>query len=448
MAIVTPPFLLDGSYRRYDRLVIAGSPLRLFRLSAAGRRVAEAIEQQLDLPPRHAKLTDRLVDAGAIHPNPIGSPFTAADVTVVVPAFNAMPSVTHEGAVIVVDDASDPALPAIDGQRTIRLPNNRGPGAARNAGLAEVTTPLVAFVDTDVDPDPAWLQPLLRHLSDPRVALVAPRVLSSPGTTALAEYEATRSPLDLGAEAGRIAPGTRISYVPAAALLVRTDALRAIGGFDESLRTGEDVDMVWRLIAAGHRCRYEPASTVHHRPRPTMSQWVRQRVAYGRSAAALDRKHRGAVAPLRMSGWSAAVWALVLVRRPGAGALVGAGTMIALRRKIRDLPPAESLRLAGLGHLYAGRQLASAITRVWWPAALLIAMVGRRARLPLLGAALIPPLLDWLGRRGPIDPVRFVALHVADDVAYGTGVWIGAVELRTAGALAPTFTNWPGRAGG
>ena len=58
--------------------VIAGSPLRLFRLSAAGQRVAEAIEQHLELPPRHAKLTDRLVDAGAIHPNPVGSPFTAA----------------------------------------------------------------------------------------------------------------------------------------------------------------------------------------------------------------------------------------------------------------------------------------------------------------------------------------------------------------------------------
>ncbi|MEO8265063.1 MAG: mycofactocin biosynthesis glycosyltransferase MftF [Ilumatobacteraceae bacterium] len=442
---MTSRFVLDGSYRRYDALVIAGSPLRLFRLSAAGQRVAAAIEQQDELPPRHSKLTDRLVDAGAIHPNPMDSSFTEADVTIVVPAFDAMPMVALDGNVIVVDDGSDPALSAVAARRVVRLPVNRGPAAARNAGLAEVTTPLVAFVDTDVELDADWLQPLLHHFTDPRVALVAPRVVSSTGSTALAEYEMVRSPLDLGDQPGRIAAGTRISYVPAAAIVVRTGALREIGGFDESLRTGEDVDMVWRLVAAGHRCRYEPASTVHHRPRATLAEWVRQRVAYGRSAPALDRKHHGAVAPLRMSGWSAAVWALVLARRPAAAVAVAGGTIVALRRKIPDLPPAESVRLVGLGHLYAGRQVASAITRVWWPVALLVAMVGRRTRLPLMGAALIPPLLDWLGRRGPIDPVRYVALRLADDVAYGTGVWIGAIELRTVGALAPAFTNWPGR---
>jgi mycofactocin system glycosyltransferase len=448
MAIVTPPFVLDDSYRRYDGLVIAGSPLRLFRLSAAGQRVAAAIEQQGELPPRHGKLTERLVDAGAIHPNPVGSPFAVTDVTIVVPAFGATPMVTFDGTVIVVDDGSDPALTATAAQRIVRLPVNRGPAAARNAGLAEVTTPLVAFVDTDVELDADWLQPLLRHFTDPRVALVAPRVVSSEGSTALAGYETARSPLDLGDQSGRIVAGTRISYVPAAAILVRTDALREIGGFDESLRTGEDVDMVWRLVAAGHRCRYEPTSTVNHRPRPSVRQWVRQRVAYGRSAPALDRKHRGAVAPLRMSGWSAAVWALVFARRPAAAVAVAGGTIVALRRKIPDLPPAESVRLVGLGHLYAGRQVASAITRVWWPVAVLAALVVRRTRLPLLCAALVPPLLDWRGRRGPLDPVRYVALHLADDVAYGTGVWIGAVELRTVGALAPTFTNWPGRTAG
>ena len=448
MAIVTPPFLLDASYRRYDGLVIAGSPLRLFRLSAAGQRVAAAIEQHDELPPRHSKLTDRLVDAGAIHPNPVDSPFSAADVTIVVPAFNALPTIAPGGNVIVVDDGSDPPLSPGSEQRGVRLSVNRGPAAARNAGLAEVTTPLVAFVDTDVDLDSDWLQPLLRHFTDPRVALGAPRVVSSADSTPLAEYEALRSPLDLADQPGRNAAGTRISYVPAAALVVRTDALRGIGGFDESLRTGEDVDMVWRLVAAGHRCRYEPASIVHHRPRQSVPGLLRQRVAYGRSAAALDRKHRGAVAPLRMSGWSAAVWALVFARRPAAAVTVAGGTIVALRRKIPDLPPAESIRLVGLGHLYAGRQVASAITRVWWPVAVLTALLARRTRLPLLGAALIPPLLDWLARRGPIDPVRYVALRLADDAAYGSGVWIGAVELHTIGALAPTFTNWPGRTAG
>ena len=444
-------FVLDGSYRRFDRVVIAGSPLRLFRLSGTGQRVVEAIEQQQPLPSGHAKLTDRLVDAGAIHPSPVDATFTPTDVTIVVPAFNAQPSATrHDGDAIVVDDASDPPLATMPGYRLIRLAINRGPGAARNAGLAEVTTPLVAFVDTDVDVDvdDGWLRPLLPHFNDPRVALVAPRVHSCGGASVLAKYEAARSPLDLGDQAARIAAGTRVSYVPAAAIVVRVDALRGVGGFDETLRTGEDVDLVWRLIDAGHRCRYEPAATVHHHPRATISAWVRQRMAYGRSAAALDRKHGGAVAPLRMSGWSAVVWALVLARRPGAAIAVATGTAVALRRKLDDVPAQESIRLAGLGHLYAGRQVASAITRVWWPIALVAALLIPRLRVPLFGAATIPPLLDWLERRGPNDAAQYIALRLADDIAYGAGAWIGAVEQRSAGALAPKFTSWPGRTRG
>ena len=224
--------------------------------------------------------------------------------------------------------------------------------------------------------------------------------------------------------------------------------LRSIGGFDESMRSGEDVDLVWRLLEAGHRCRYEPAVTVHHRPRDSLASWLRQRFTYGRSAAPLDRRHPGAVSPLRISGWSAAVWALVLARRPIAAVAVAAGTIVALRRKLDDLPAEESVRLAGLGHLYAGRQVAGAITRSWWPVALLVAMVVKRFRPALLVAATLPPILDW--SRGPRDqdPVRYLCLRLADDVAYGAGVWSGVVDERDCGAVAPRFTNWPGKARG
>ncbi|MGZ4766031.1 MAG: mycofactocin biosynthesis glycosyltransferase MftF [Ilumatobacteraceae bacterium] len=449
MANVTETFVLDGSYRRHDRIVIAGSPLRLFRLSAAGCRVVEAIEQRRAPPAGHAKLTSRLVDAGAIHPTPTDSPFTIADVTMVVPAYDVQPDVTHGGvATIVVDDGTEPPLVTMPGRRTIRLAVNRGPGAARNAGLAEVTTPLVAFVDTDVDLDDHWLDALLVHFSDPQVALVAPRVSSADGPTTIAKYETTRSPLDLGSAPAPVAAGSRVSYVPAAAIVARTDVVREIGGFDESMRSGEDVDLVWRLVEAGHRCRYEPASTVHHRPRATLAEWAGQRMTYGRSAATLDRKHSGAVAPLRMSGWSAAVWALVLARRPVAAVVVAAGTPVALRRKLHDLPAQESLRLAGLGHLHAGRQVAGAMTRAWWPIALAVALLVRRTRPMVLAAATVPPALDWLAGRTSLAPVPYVALRVADDVAYATGLWIGVVEQRRVGALMPKFTNWPGRGAG
>jgi len=39
-------------------------------------------------------------------------------------------------------------------------------------------------------------------------------------------------------------------------------------------------------------------------------------------------------------------------------------------------------------------------------------------------------------------------LRIADDVSYGTGVWIGAIRERRLGAIAPDFTNWPGKGAG
>jgi len=57
----------------------------------------------------------------------------------------------------------------------------------------------------------------------------------------------------------------------------------------------------------------------------------------------------------------------------------------------------------------------------------------------------VPPLLDWIRHRPPLDPVRWTAARVADDLAYGAGVWRGAVGARSAASLRPDLASWPGR---
>ena len=461
---------LDSSWRRPGdgRVLIAGSPLRLFRLSTGGAQVVAMVEAG-EVPDTAAihQLLDRFVDAGALHPHHPQAPFTAADVTVVIPAYRRLPAEIPAGVrVIVVDDASPTPLVVDDvvngngngnvngngngngnGTTLLRHDSNRGPGAARNTGLAAVTTALVAFVDTDVALPAEWLQPLLTHFADERVALVAPRVAGAADDSWLARYEQRHSPLDLGTAAARIAAGTRVSYVPAAALLCRTAAVRGIGGFDPALRLGEDVDLVWRLAAAGHRCRYEPASVVHHQPRRSFVALLRQRFGYGRSAAALARRHPGALAPVRMSGWSVLAWLLLVARHPLPALAVAGGTTVALQRKLTDVPRRESARLAGLGHLAAGRQLAQATVRAWWPIALVAAAADRRARFPVAAAFLGPAMVD-AARSRSLRPLLDAPLVTADQMAYGAGVWAGVVAEREVGPLLPSFTNWPPRNGG
>ena len=406
------------------------------------------IGEQPDTAPVH-QLLDRFVDAGALHPIHERSNFTPAHVTVVIPAFGRLPTNLPVGTrVIVVDDASLTALSLTTNPQhaLLRHDTNRGPSAARNTGLAAVTTPLVAFVDTDVHLPDGWLEPLLTHFADERVALVAPRIAGAPGSTWLHDYEQRHSPLDLGTEPARIAAGTRVSYVPAAAMVWRTHVVRELGGFDEAMRLGEDVDLVWRAAEAGHRCRYEPTSVVDHEPRANVQALLRQRFGYGRSAAPLARRHPKALAPIRMSGWSALSWLLLAARHPLLALGVAGGTTVALQRKLTDVPPVESARLAGLGHLAAGRQFAHAIARVWWPIALVAALICRRARLPIAAALVAPALIDAVTTRSA-KPLADAPLVALDQMAYGAGVWAGVLAEREAGPLWPELTNWPSRTG-
>jgi hypothetical protein len=148
-----------------------------------------------------------------------------------------------------------------------------------------------------------------------------------------------------------------------------------------------------------------------------------------------------------VSAWSAAAWSLAAVGQPVPGVLVGLGATAALPSRLGPLghPWREALRLAGGGTWAAWRPLASAITRVWWPIALAAAVVSRRARRVLLAAALVPALLDWADGDRDLDPVRYTALRLLDDAAYGAGVWVGCLRERDATALAPDLASWPGR---
>ncbi len=452
------------------RMLIGGSPLTMFRLTKGGVRVVEQIRSGTDLAGGHERLTDRLLELGAIHPVPLehGAP-TAADVTLVIPAYNADPAAvrrivctTGAGRALIIDDASTTPFPSIDCERAdgtliptqvIRLVHNGGPGFARQEGLRLVTTPFVAFVDTDVIVGEGWLEQLLAHFTSDRTALVAPRVCAATfelraGTAdRLQRFEAVRNPLDLGGVRARIRAGTRVSYVPAAALVVRTEALRSVDGFSPGMRLGEDVDLVWRLDEAGWTCRYEPAVVVRHTVRSDLGAWMRQRMGYGESATDLAVRHPGAVPPAQASAWSAAAWALPALGAPLLGAAVAVGSTVALISKLPESAdrPKQALRLAGLGHLHAGRIFAAAITRSWWPLALLMALVSRRARRVLACAVLIPTLTEWWKVRHDIDPLTFAGLRLLDDAAYGAGLWRGALRRRSAAALLPDLTSWPRR---
>jgi mycofactocin glycosyltransferase len=438
------------------RVLMGGSPLRLLRLTDRAAALVRQWEGGAVVGDRKREqsLARRLVSSGAFVPRPGLPTFGPDDISVVIPVRDRPEQLQRLLAALkglrclVVDDGSvDPARTAEvarqAGAELVALTTNAGPSAARNAGLARVGTPLVAFVDSDCVPEAGWLEPLLGHFNDPIVAAVAPRIAPMPATppTLLSRYEAVRSSLDRGASAGVVRPMSRIPYVPSAALVVR----REVAGddlFDPALRGGEDVDLVWRLAGAGWDVRYEPHSTVRHDGPPTVGPWLRRRAFYGTTAGPLARRHPGSLAPLHTSAWSAGVWGLAVARKPLPAAAVLATSVLVLARRLRglvDQPVHVATRIAGGGTATSALPALGGLTRAWAPV-MALGLCWRRTRRSAGLALLAPAIDDWASDHGGLDPVRYAALHVADDLAYGAGVWAGCLKSRTLVPLLPRVT--------
>jgi hypothetical protein len=267
-------------------------------------------------------------------------------------------------------------------------------------------------------------------------------------------YAALRSSLDQGPLAAVVRPGGRVSYVPSAALLVRRDLATGPDLFDPSLRGGEDVDFVWRLVAAGWDVRYEPTSTVEHDGPLTATGLLSRTAFYGSTAAPLAQRHPGSLAPAVMSGWSLAVWGLAWARRPllAQATLATSVAILAVRLVglVRD-PVAVATRIAGVGTARSALPTLGNVARAWSPA-LVLGLGFRRTRTASALALFLPALDDWVRRgegdqqirRDPAAALSYLALHMADDVAYGVGVWAGCARAQTAAPLVPRV-SWRSR---
>lgn len=439
-------------------VLLGGTPRRLVRLTTAGMAAFDAALERGARGPAARRLARRLTDANVAQPVAAGDVTDASSVTVVVPARDragaldrCLEALGKTSPVVVVDDGSDDPgaiaeTCARHGARLVRREVNGGPAAARNTALAVVDTELVAFVDSDCVPPVEWVRRLAGHLADPAVGAVAPRIVVRPGTARSwwSAYASARSPLDMGRRAGRVLPMTAVGYVPTAALLVRREAMGE--GFDERLRFGEDVDLVWRMTEAGWRVRYEPAVEVEHTDPEGAWALLRRRFRYGTSAAPLALRHPGSLAPVVLDPWPTATVVALLARRP---VLAIVALALATRRSIRQrrdagAPASGALPATVTATFDTFLALGRGAVQLAGPV-VVVGAATRRGRPAVVALVAGPALVEWRRRRraaGPgVDAVRFTLAHLADEVAYGLGVWSGCVRARTLGPVVPRVTS-------
>ena len=216
--------------------------------------------------------------------------------------------------IIVVDSASGgPAAAEIArlaqaaGARLIRT-ERAGLSHARNLGLAGSGTAWTAFLDDDAVPAPDWAQRMAEAIAalPPDAAALGGRIIpewESPlpgwwppslrGVLTIVEWDG------VGEEGRNLPPGVAVY---GANMAFRTTAIEAIGGFPEELGrvgqrllSGEEVEVLDRLRAAGHRAVYDGSVTVRHsiQAERLAPSWLLSRLHWQGATDALRDRRRG-----------------------------------------------------------------------------------------------------------------------------------------------------------
>lgn len=241
--------------------------------------------------------------------------------------------------VVVVDDGSSPPVSDVLGDRTvagrpIRVLRQEGNGAvrARLAGIASTTGEILAFTDSDCEPQPGWLAAAVRRIEG-GADLVAGRT----------------SPFRPVAPLERAVSEAKGGLFPSCNLVVRRSVYEAVGGFDASaaarwgfrwtpgargLGFGEDTLFGW-AVARSHRAVYEEDALVLHRVfPPDRGEWLGrswQMAAFPALAKEVPElrgpliRPGGQLSHRDRYGFYATVLTGLVTRRAGPTAVVGAG---------------------------------------------------------------------------------------------------------------------------
>ena len=150
----------------------------------------------------------------------------------------------HE--LVVVDHGSTDASVEIarrHGATVILVPEPASVSELRNRGARSATGEILAFVDADNEIASGWTVAAIENLAQPAVAAV--------GALYLAPLDGTWVQRAYGHLRGRPHGQHDVEWLGSGNVAVWREAFDAVGGFDTSLETCEDVDFCQKLRAMG-----------------------------------------------------------------------------------------------------------------------------------------------------------------------------------------------------
>jgi glycosyltransferase involved in cell wall biosynthesis len=188
--------------------------------------------------------------------------------------------------VIVVDGGStDKTIDQVKSHPVKLVYSQLNPPAAYNLVLKTVKNDTIGLIDSDAKVERSWLQKLVVHLNDTKVA-------GASGTVETWNKESL-VPRVIGYELNyryQKLPNY-IERVATMNLLLKKKYIMEIDGFDETLPTQYDTDIGARLANKGYKISFEPEAKCFHFHRPTLWSFFKQQYKYGQNTWKLYLKH-------------------------------------------------------------------------------------------------------------------------------------------------------------
>lgn len=187
--------------------------------------------------------------------------------------------------VVVADNGStDQSLEVLEKEfpsvRVIRLDRNYGFAEGYNRALEQVSADYFMILNSDVDVEPGWMNPLVDLLeTNPDIAACQPKILSVQqpdrfdyAGAAGGWLDAFGYPFARGrifdhceSDQGQYNNSAPIFWASGAALFIRATVFREVGGFDPYFFAHqEEIDLCWRIQRKGYKIYACPRSVVHH----------------------------------------------------------------------------------------------------------------------------------------------------------------------------------------
>ena len=185
-------------------------------------------------------------------------------------------NIAVEHLVVTQPDDADERATVPSSAREITVDENLGFAAANNLAVEESTSEFIAFLNPDLELTEGWLEPLIKALNDPSVAIAAPVLLNNHGDIDEAGQAvfSDGSSLAMGGSHWPGFPNTYASmmfdrdvdYASAACWVMRRSTFNELGGFSTAYYPAyfEDNDFGQRAQHAGYVTRLVTARPVVH----------------------------------------------------------------------------------------------------------------------------------------------------------------------------------------